>query len=88
MPKYETEMLITIAGAENAVGLTVMYDYLPAEYGKWQDGLQMEPDYPESVYIWEVYGEYNGETLYIVKWLSKGQIRQLELDILDAYKDY
>ncbi len=89
MPKYETEMIITVAGEENAIGLAVMYDYLPAEYGRRGDyGMQMEPDYPEAVDIWEVYGEYDGEALYLIKWLSKAQIRALELDILNTYKDY
>lgn len=56
--------------------LNCKIDYEPPERGSWQDGVQVEPDVPASVVLYEAYVD----DIDIMDLLSEGTI----LDIEDA----
>ena len=89
MPKYEFTLSVTIAGVECEHTAVAMYDYYKAERGHWRDGLQMEPDYPANVEVWEVYlpVPLDKPFIYLDSILNAGQYEALEEEILLCMED-
>jgi hypothetical protein len=72
---------------QNIFGETVhfegYFDVDPAERGSWEDGMQMEPDYPSEVTLCYCY--IKGEEMS--EFLSESVIEKLEVKALEYYLD-
>ena len=60
------------------------FDYSPAERGSREDGVQMEPDYPESVEVCSVL--CNG--VEIMDYLSEDTLEDITDKIMESLNDY
>ena len=88
MPKYEFNLVINIAGVECEHTAIAMYDYNKAEKGQWLDGYQIEPDYPESVDVYEIYIPtiLDRPFTYLDHITSEYQYNALEDEILESLR--
>jgi len=88
--KYDFELTITIQGTDQLCFAVAMYDYDAPLIGQWAHGIQIEPDVPACVSVYEVYIVPDDATrpfIYIGELLSARQFNILEDEILDLHRE-
>ena len=68
----DMDLTLTVCGVERDLVAVVRYVYNKAERGKREGGLQLEPDYPESIEILNI------------KWADRDITDMLDEEQLDA----
>jgi len=78
----EIDVTLTVAGIARGITATVYYEHLPAERGSREkgSGIQLEPDYPESVEIADIL--VDGRTIHHL--FSDAQLKAISYDILES----
>ena len=80
----KTVTITTPEGDEVDVDLTLEFDYTPAERGSRENGIQMEPDYPESM---ELLSATTPDGVDVLSQLTQAQIEELEIDMAEVFNE-